>query len=460
VAGTLLVLLLAAAVGITLWRYGVAMHRADVAIAEQRSARLLESGNDFLIERMALVDPGRSLSSAQLAHLRSEEGGFSSMLAEVKQSPTLAPDERRLVARIDQANAASLVIESRLIPRLASPGAGVLASKYRAAVVRINHAIDPVVASDIGDAQRSTASASAASRTALLVGIIAGSLAVLIALLLVVYAVRLLRELFARIKETASTLTEASLEMRAASQEAAAATAQQSAGISEAAATIEQLSATAGSITATAHITASAALQTGEMMGDMQTQVSAIAGRSLELGRGSQEIGEILSLINEIAEQTNLLALNAAIEAARAGEAGRGFAVVASEVRRLAERSVQSTTSIRKIVSSVQDKTNATILATEQGSRQAGEVVELMRSTGVELEESLHATEQQKQAAEEVAAAMTEIRIAAEQLSAEQNQRLQTTERVEYLVHVLQGLLESHGIAMPNGRRAIAAGAS
>jgi len=181
-------------------------------------------------------------------------------------------------------------------------------------------------------------------------------------------------------------------------------------------------------------------------MRDMQEKVEAIAERSLALGERSQKISEILGLINEIAEQTNLLALNAAIEAARAGDAGKGFAVVATEVRKLAERSIRSTESIREIIEAVQDETNATIMATEQGTRQARQVGDLMASTSAMLEESVLATQQQKSAADQVAVAMTQIREAADQLASEQSERVATSERLEQLIGELEQTLGEYGI--------------
>jgi methyl-accepting chemotaxis protein len=183
----------------------------------------------------------------------------------------------------------------------------------------------------------------------------------------------------------------------------------------------------------------------------MQEQVEAISQRSLSLGERSQKIGEVLELINGIAEQTNLLALNAAIEAARAGEAGQGFAVVASEVRKLAERSIRSTDSIREIITAVQDETNATIMATEQGAKQAREVGELMHSTAEVLDESIRATDQQKEAASQVSSAMVEIRAAAEQLATQQQERVASAGRVEDLVGGLESLLQAHGLTVRNG---------
>jgi methyl-accepting chemotaxis protein len=114
---------------------------------------------------------------------------------------------------------------------------------------------------------------------------------------------------------------------------------------------------------------------------------------------------------------------------------------------------VKSTASIEEIVKQVHDKTNATILTTEQGTKQVAEVEELMRSSSAALDDSLTAIEQQRQAAEQLAAAMGEINVAAEQLSATQDQRLDVSRQVEELVAGLDRTLSEYGMSS-NGTRA------
>jgi methyl-accepting chemotaxis protein len=110
--------------------------------------------------------------------------------------------------------------------------------------------------------------------------------------------------------------------------------------------------------------------------------MEVIAGNIERLSEQSQAIREIIASVNDLAEQSNLLAVNAAIEAAKAGEQGKGFAVVAREIKSLAEQSRQATGRVRGILSDVQKATSAAVLATEQGSLAVAGGVKQSRETG------------------------------------------------------------------------------
>ena len=112
-----------------------------------------------------------------------------------------------------------------------------------------------------------------------------------------------------------------------------------------------------------------------EKMLILRQKIQMIAELILELSEHSQQIGNTISVVDDIAEQTNMLALNAAVEAARAGEHGKGFAVVAGEIRKLADESKQAITKITSLTSNIQYTTNSTVMATEEGTKEIEAVV-------------------------------------------------------------------------------------
>lgn len=141
--------------------------------------------------------------------------------------------------------------------------------------------------------------------------------------------------------------------------------------------------------TATATSGSAVVNETIEGMGKIARQVKQSAATVTALGERSEQIGQIIGTIEDIADQTNLLALNAAIEAARAGEQGRGFAVVADEVRALAERTTKATKEIGDMIKSIQSETKAAVQAMEEGVFQVERGAESSRKSGVALEEIL-----------------------------------------------------------------------
>ena len=122
-------------------------------------------------------------------------------------------------------------------------------------------------------------------------------------------------------------------------------------------------------------------------MDTIREQIQETSKRIKRLGESSQEIGDIVSLINDIADQTNILALNAAIQASMAGDAGRGFAVVADEVQRLAERSATATKQIEALVKTIQNDTNDAVISMEQTTAEVVRGARLAQDAGVALEE-------------------------------------------------------------------------
>jgi twitching motility protein PilJ len=151
-------------------------------------------------------------------------------------------------------------------------------------------------------------------------------------------------------------------------------------------------------------------------MNDIRVQIQETSKRIKRLGESSQEIGEIVQLISDITEQTNVLALNAAIQAASAGEAGRGFTVVAEEVQRLAERSAEATKHISAIVKSIQRDTGEAVEAMErstqgvvQGTKTADEAEQALREIGTVSRELAELIESISQATREQAASASKV---------------------------------------------------
>ena len=214
------------------------------------------------------------------------------------------------------------------------------------------------------------------------------------------------------------------------SMEQSSGAAEQASAVQEATTTSEQIAATSNEISANvesveqvAEETYNASLRGREAvagaiegMAQVKQKVNAIADAMLELGKKSQKIGGIADIVDEISEQTHLLALNAAIEAAGAGEHGKRFSVVAAEIRRLAERTVEATAQIRGLVEEIQDSTNDTVLTTEKGTGIVMEASERVDNIGESLDGILTLVRQTKESSKEITVATQQQATAGEQM--------------------------------------------
>ncbi|MEV4282334.1 methyl-accepting chemotaxis protein [Actinoplanes xinjiangensis] len=410
--------------------------------------------------------------SAESARLTEDHHqAFRRMLDELRRSI----DDPEVLAKLDQV--------ASLDDRHAAATAEVMAARRTtddtSAIDRINDAtVVPVreqlqqALTDLielvrGDvtADREAASTRATQAIALVIG-----LGVLTTISAVLVALRLSRDLKREVGTAVGHIQSSSAELEAAAAQQVNGGRDQASAMSEITTTISELLITSRQIADTAQRVSKIAEDTeaaarngdatiGETRASIETirsQVDQIVQHMLALGEKSQQIGQVVDLVSELAEQTNILAINATIEASGAGEWGRRFAVVAEEIRKLADRTAGSAKEIRTLIEDVRGAVNTTVMATEIGAKavDAGarkfddatnsfqEIVQLVATTNDATREIELSTKQQTTAVEQVNVAASDTARVSRETEAS---AVQTKQTAAHLSNLSSDLLEMVG---------------
>jgi methyl-accepting chemotaxis protein len=244
-------------------------------------------------------------------------------------------------------------------------------------------------------------------------------------------AIKKIREMLSKIHEAVSATASASNEITSSTEQMAAGSMEQTQQASEVASAVEQMTQTIMGSSQNAKFAADSALENGDKarlggeiviqtINGMNRIAEVVTNAALtveQLGTSSNQIGEIVQVIDDIADQTNLLALNAAIEAARAGEQGRGFAVVADEVRKLAERTTKATKEIADMIRKIQNDTILAVSSIKQGTEEVEKGKDLAQKAGEALQEIIVGTEKGADLIKQLAVASEQQSNTSEQMS-------------------------------------------
>ncbi len=274
--------------------------------------------------------------------------------------------------------------------------------------------------------------------------------------------------------EGATVLGSAASEIVASTAQLASSASQSAAAVSETTTTVEEIRQTAQMASQKARVVSETAQRAAQVtsngrksaddaaagMGRIRTQMDAIGASMMRLSEQTQAIGQIIASVEDLAAQSNLLAVNAAIEAAKAGEQGKGFGVVAQEVKSLAEQSREATNRVRALLSDIQKATTAAVMATEQGnkaveagSRQVEVAGESIQSLAGNVSEAAQAatqiaasSQQQLVGMDQVAGAMENIKQASTQNVASARQLETAARNLSDLGHRLKLLVDNYQI--------------
>lgn len=377
-----------------------------------------------------------------------------------------------LVSEIERAHAALIIKQDRGIDMRAAKSSAEGMTRYFQEEIlperdRLVRAIDAFVSFTerlLEEGKReSTVAASNAGTLVILLAVLAVVFAVATALLLGRALSRQIGSVVQHVQSSSAELQTNANQQASGAKETATAMNEVTTTMSELLATSRQIAESAQQVTRISDETAAAArngdqtvTKARDAIEGIRRQVNVIVAHMLELGKKSQFIGSVLDIINELAEQTNILSINATIEAAGAGEHGKRFAVVGDEIRKLADRVAGSTKEIRGLVEEIRGAVNTTVLATETGSKSvdAGlhhfedvarafkQIADLVVTTTQAAREIELSTKQQTTAVEQVNSAITGAAQASRESETSSSQTLVTATQLARLSHDLSLIVQ------------------